>query len=67
MYPRNTTTNYNRRSYVIQNHYFTYPRKGNHELQIQALNTIVADSQNQLNNLSPGAGSGGGGSEIGVI
>ena len=37
MYQRNTTNNDNRRQFVIQNHYFTYQRKGNHELQIQAL------------------------------
>ena len=51
MYQRNTTDN--RRQFVIQNHYFTYQRKGNHELQIQALNIIVADLQNQINNLHP--------------
>ena len=54
MYQRNTTNNDNRRQFVIQNHYFTYQRKGNHELQIQALNIIVADLQNQINNLSSG-------------
>ena len=48
MYQRNTTNNDNRRQFVIQNHYFTYQRKGNHELQIQALNIIVADLQNQM-------------------
>ena len=52
MYQRNTTNNDNRRQFVIQNHYFTYQRKGNHELQIQALNLIVADLQNQISNLS---------------
>ena len=44
---------------MIQSHYVTYQRKGNHELQIQALNTIVADLQNQINNLTggdPGSG-----------
>ena len=51
--------------FVIQNHYFTYQRKGNHELQIQALNVIVAGLQNQINNLS-GGGSSSGGCEIGV-
>ena len=59
MYQRNTTNNDNRRQFVIQNHYFTYQRKGNHELQIQALNIIVADLQNQINNLSSGGGGGG--------
>ena len=58
-YQRNNTKNYNRRQFVIQNHYFTYQRKTNHELQIQALNIIVADLQNQTNNLSSGSGGGG--------
>ena len=40
--------------------------KGSHELHIQALTAIVADLQNQINNLSPGGG-GGGGSEIGTM
>ena len=48
MYQRSTTNNDNGRHFVIQNQYFTYQRKGNHELQIQALNVIVADLQNQL-------------------
>ena len=54
MYQRNTTNNDNRRQFVIQNHYFTYQRKGNNELQIQALNAIVADLQTQINTLSGG-------------
>ena len=66
MFQRNNTKNDNRRSYIIRNHYFTYQRKGNRELQIQALNIIVADLQNQINNLSGGGGSGSGGGEIGV-
>ena len=65
MYQRNTTNNDNRRQFVIQHHYFTYQRKGNHELQIQALNTIVADLQNQIHNLGSGS-SGGNGGVIGV-
>ena len=65
MYQRNTTNNDNRRQFVIQNRYFTYQRKGNHELQIQALNLIVADLQNQINNLS--SSSGGGDSGIGTM
>ena len=60
MYQRDTTNNDNRRQFVIQNHYFTYQRKGNNELAIQALNIIVADLQNQINNLSSGSGGGGG-------
>ena len=66
MYQRNMTNNDNRRQFVIQNHYFTYQRTGNHELQVQSLNLIVADLQNQINNLSSGGGSGSGGGEIGV-
>ena len=42
----------NRRSFIIQQNYFTYQRKGNQELQIQALNNIVADLQNQINNFT---------------
>ena len=53
---------------MIQDHYSTYQRKGNHELQIRALNTIVADLQTQIDNLSTSGGSGGGGSgEIGTM
>ena len=59
MFQENTTNNDNRGQFVTQNYYFTYQRKGNHELQIQALNIIVADLQNQINNLTggdPGSG-----------
>ena len=59
MHQRNNTKNDNRRQFVIQSRYFTYQRKGNHELQIQALNIIVADLQNQINNL-PSSPDGGG-------
>ena len=65
-YQRNIANNGNRRQFVIQNHYFTYQRKSNHELQFQALNTIVADLQNQIDNLSSGGGGSGGGGEMGV-
>ena len=41
-------------------------RKGNHEFQIQALNTIVAGLQIQVNNLSSG-GSGGEDPNIGTM
>ena len=58
MYLRNTTNNGNRRQFVIQNQYFTYQRKGNSELAIQAFNIIVADLQTQMNNLSGGGGGG---------
>ena len=52
MYQRNNTKNDNRRSYIIQQNHFTFQRKGNNELAIQALNIIVADLQTQINNLS---------------
>ena len=61
MFKRSTTNNDNRRQFVIQNHYFTYQRKGNNELAIQALSIIIADLQNQINNLNSGSGGGGGG------
>ena len=39
---KNTIRKYdNRRSVIIQNHFFTYQRKGNQELQIQLSNNIV--------------------------
>ena len=56
MYQRNTINNDNRKQFVTQSHYFTYQRKGNQELQIQLSNNIVADLQNQMNNLSSGGG-----------
>ena len=61
MYQRNTTNNDNRRQIVTQNHYFTYQRKSNHELAIQAFNITATDLQNQIDNSS--SGNGGGGSE----
>ena len=36
MYQRNITNNDNRSQFAIQSHYFTYQRKGTHELQFQA-------------------------------
>ena len=45
----------------------SYQRKGNHELQIQTLNLIVAGLQNQINDINTGSGSsGGGGGETGA-
>ena len=61
MYQRNDTNNDKRRQFVIQNQHFTYQRKGNHELAVQALNTIATDLQNHTNNLSSSSGGGGGG------
>ena len=65
MYQGNNINNDNRRQFVIQNHYFTYQRKGTHELQIQALNIIVAGLHHHINILS--SSSGGGGGEIGTM
>ena len=64
MYKIATTNNDNRRQFVIQNHHVTYQRKGNHELQIPALNIIVTEMQNHINNLSSSSGGGG---EIGTM
>jgi hypothetical protein len=52
MYQRKVINNH--KTFIIQQHYFTYQRKGNNELQIQTLNAIVADLQTQINNLSGG-------------
>ena len=52
MYQRNNTKNDNRRSSITQQNHFTFQRKCNNELAIQALNAIVADLQTQINNLS---------------
>ena len=62
MYQRNTTNNDNRKSYVMQNHYFTFQRKPNNndlELMIQTLQQQVNDMQIQINNLNSGGSSGG--------
>ena len=67
MYQRNNIKHNNRRQFVIHRQSFTYQRKGNHELQIQALDVIVAGVQNQIHNLSSGAGSGDGGDETGTM
>ena len=52
MYQRKVINNH--KTFIIQQHDFTYQRKGNNELQIQSLNAIVADLQTQVNNLSGG-------------
>ena len=52
MYQRKVINNH--KTFITQQHYFTYKRKGNNELQIQALSAIVADLQTQINNLSGG-------------
>ena len=68
LYNRNNYTDYtvqrnntihkydNRRTFIVQNHFFTYQRKGTQELQIQLLNNRVADIQNQINNITSGSG-----------
>ena len=63
MHRRNIINNDNRRQFVIQDQYFTYQRKGNHELAIQALNIIVTDLQNHINYLSSTGNDGGGGGD----
>ena len=35
---------------LLQQNFSTYQRKGNQELQIQAMNIIVSDLQTQINN-----------------
>ena len=46
----------NRRTFITQQNYFTYQRKGSQELQTQLLNNIAAELQNQINNFTPGSG-----------
>ena len=72
MYQRNNTHyNYdNRRRYVLQQHYFTYQRRGSSvdlELQIQYLQQQINDMQTQIQNLTLGGGGGGDGSGSGII
>ena len=52
MYQRKVINNH--KTFITQQHYFIYQRKGNNELQIHALTAIVADLQTQSNNLSGG-------------
>ena len=52
MYQGHNTKNDNRRSHIIQQHYFTYQRKGNQELQIPTLNIIVSDLQAQTDSIT---------------
>ena len=56
----------NRRTFILQQNYFTYQRTGNQELQIQTLNNIVAELQNQNDNFTF-AGSDPGEPIIGII
>ena len=65
MYQRKVINNH--KAFTIHQQYFPYQRKGNHELQIQALNTIVADLQTQINNPGNGGGGGSGGGEPGTM
>ena len=52
MYQINNTKNDNRRSFITQQNYFTYQRKGNQELQVQSSNNIAADLQTQINDIT---------------
>ena len=54
MYQRKVINN--RKTFIIHQQCFTYQRKGNHELQIQALSAIVADLQTVIYNLTSGNG-----------
>ena len=49
----------NHRTFFTQHHHFTYQRKSNAELDIHFLNSMVADLQSQINNITS-SGSGGG-------
>ena len=42
----------NRITFIIQNHFFTYQRTGNQELQIQLLHNIVSYVHNKINNIT---------------
>ena len=66
MYQRNNTKHGNRRRFIAQQCYLTYQRKGNQELEIQALNITVADLQNQINNITSN-GSGGSDPDVGTM
>ena len=44
-----------RKTCIIQQSCFKHQRNSNHELHIQALNIIVADLQNQINNITSGS------------
>ena len=61
-----TNHNYdNRRTFVLQQHYFTYQRKGSSvelQLQMQNLQTQIDDLQTQINNYHSG-----GSDEIGTM
>ena len=53
---------------TLQTRYFTYQRNDNQELHIQLLNNIVADLQNQIDNITYGSrGSGPNEPIIGMI
>ena len=47
MYQKNVINNH--RTFIIQQHFFTYQRKSNQELEVQLLKMIVAGLQNQSN------------------
>ena len=68
MYQRNTTNNDNRKSYVIQQNYFTFQRRYNtSQLElIQFLQLHIEQMQTQINNLSSSNSGGGGGDPDGI-
>ena len=55
MYQRKVINNH--KTFTTQNHYFTYQRTGNQELEVQASNMIVSGLQAQINNLTSSVGS----------
>ena len=59
-----------RRTFITQQHYFTYQRKGGSaelELQIQFLQYQINDLATQVQNLTLGGGGTGGGGDDGII
>ena len=56
MYQRNNTNNDNSISFIAQQNYLTFQRKGNQELQVQALNIIISDLQTQINSITGSSG-----------
>ena len=42
---------------IIQQHYFTYQRTSNQELEVQLLNNMIADLQHQIHDITQGGGS----------
>ena len=57
MFQKNNTDHKydHRRTFILQS-YFTYPRKSNHDVDIQLLYMKATDLQNQINNITLGSG-----------